>query len=675
LLLRGKKEKAGVYVQSNNQVFKELTVMKRIITILLFAALAFGMVGCACTQDSRKCLELCQTALDKAQQMEQSCENYAKQAQTAAMKAEAAARRNEAAADRSENIFMKPVIEPERVKKKILKTPLFWNLLAQKKPYEPLEVLKKSNTYTIVLDLSALEYPFKKITTKRPGKGIIDLIIDKLTDSDEIKLSAYLLPDTKYFENPGTSKRIENLTINVKKIRDFEDPRITPGKIMDHLRDKGKDSEYVFGHVELQLQTKENADSGWGSVAVVLFDKNSKRPLDEIVTHFCIEKCDAKKKPKTAPTSLKGIDTINAADEGSSLPDASLYFLEFEESIHGVFCDNSDSSVQDLNCFSWHTPNNIASLNNTIKRIATDLDPISSETQLDNIGDQISSLLFPEDDTLYKRFKVFVSKKIEEAKSSPKRPSIFLRVVTSGGQLAPFLPLGLASFNYKEGQKAILGEHFRIVSPLPVQSYSIKKDCISERVALLPPQNITDIHLSWAIKGMGSVPALGGKPYNDLIDFRKNYLQNPSITEMPTALFILSHHDNNVIYFENRKQCSISAQQIRHHFASPSISILNTCGTSVPDSSEFVYNLNSHGVETVIATSSSMDAFTAGKFFYCINQYLLANKANRDYAVSLLFDDAIKCLWEERNSFNTQIGANAFKYVLLGNGDVPLCLE
>ena len=82
--------------------------MKRIIAVLFVVAFAFTLVsGCACTQDAKKCTELCQAALDKAQQVEQSCANYAKQAEAAAMKAEAAARRAEAAAQKCEDIFMK----------------------------------------------------------------------------------------------------------------------------------------------------------------------------------------------------------------------------------------------------------------------------------------------------------------------------------------------------------------------------------------------------------------------------------------------------------------------------------------------------------------------------------------------------------------------------------------
>jgi hypothetical protein len=81
--------------------------MKRIMAVMMMVALAFTMIsGCACG-DAKKCTELCQAALDKASQVEQSCANYAKQAEAAAMKADAAARRAEAAAQKCEDIFMK----------------------------------------------------------------------------------------------------------------------------------------------------------------------------------------------------------------------------------------------------------------------------------------------------------------------------------------------------------------------------------------------------------------------------------------------------------------------------------------------------------------------------------------------------------------------------------------
>ncbi|MBP8645020.1 MAG: hypothetical protein KBH99_02730 [Syntrophobacteraceae bacterium] len=82
--------------------------MKRTLGVLLVLALAFTMVsGCACTDDAKKCQELCQAALDKAQAIEASCSASAKAAEAAAARAEAAARRAEAAADKAESIFMK----------------------------------------------------------------------------------------------------------------------------------------------------------------------------------------------------------------------------------------------------------------------------------------------------------------------------------------------------------------------------------------------------------------------------------------------------------------------------------------------------------------------------------------------------------------------------------------
>ncbi|MGV8074495.1 MAG: hypothetical protein AB2L11_08070 [Syntrophobacteraceae bacterium] len=81
--------------------------MKRIMVVFMMLAFAFTVIsGCACGQKN-KCEELCQSALDKAQSVEQSCASYAKQAEAAAQRAEAAARRAEAAADKAEAAFKK----------------------------------------------------------------------------------------------------------------------------------------------------------------------------------------------------------------------------------------------------------------------------------------------------------------------------------------------------------------------------------------------------------------------------------------------------------------------------------------------------------------------------------------------------------------------------------------
>ncbi len=82
--------------------------MKRIVAVLFVVALAFTMIsGCACSNDAKKCTELCQAALDKAQAIEQQCTASARAAEAAAMRAENAARRAEAAADKCESIFKK----------------------------------------------------------------------------------------------------------------------------------------------------------------------------------------------------------------------------------------------------------------------------------------------------------------------------------------------------------------------------------------------------------------------------------------------------------------------------------------------------------------------------------------------------------------------------------------
>jgi hypothetical protein len=79
--------------------------MKRIVAVMFIVALAFTMISGCCNNDAVKCQELCQSAMDKAASIEQSCTASARAAQAAAMRAENAARRAEAAAEKCEAMF------------------------------------------------------------------------------------------------------------------------------------------------------------------------------------------------------------------------------------------------------------------------------------------------------------------------------------------------------------------------------------------------------------------------------------------------------------------------------------------------------------------------------------------------------------------------------------------
>ncbi len=81
--------------------------MKRIVAVLFVVALAFTMISGCASPDAKRCTELCQAAMDKAQAIEQQCTASARAAEAAAMRAENAARRAEAAADKCESIFKK----------------------------------------------------------------------------------------------------------------------------------------------------------------------------------------------------------------------------------------------------------------------------------------------------------------------------------------------------------------------------------------------------------------------------------------------------------------------------------------------------------------------------------------------------------------------------------------
>jgi hypothetical protein len=89
-----------------------------------------------------------------------------------------------------------------------------------------------------------------------------------------------------------------------------------------------------------------------------------------------------------------------------------------------------------------------------------------------------------------------------------------------------------------------------------------------------------------------------------------------------------------------------------------------------------IRKLNNLGVESIIATSSSVDAGMAGKFCQCMDEQLMKNRTNQEYTISDMYSDCIlNCLWEKEYVYEDtkkQYGANALKYILLGNGNLRL---
>jgi hypothetical protein len=141
------------------------------------------------------------------------------------------------------------------------------------------------------------------------------------------------------------------------------------------------------------------------------------------------------------------------------------------------------------------------------------------------------------------------------------------------------------------------------------------------------------------------------------------------------AVMILSHHENNSLFID-RSISSIFAPIIAMTFGTPSIAIINACGTANPGAFEFVKDFNNHGVFTVIASSVEVDARMAGDFLKSLVDEINDHASDQTYTIDRGVYDALLSLRNQLDDSDTPVpyGARALVYGLIGNGNVRFCV-
>jgi len=569
---------------------------------------------------------------------------------------------------------------------------VFWNLWADRGKeniqYEPIyDSLEKGKRYNIVFDLSAFEYRWKKMTTLggQVSSATSEAIKQTLADryADRMLILAFSLPDTTYFEKPNDQNIRKNMIIDLDKIRiiqerkdKFRDDNVD-NKWLDIVESNKEESVYVFGHTVFSLTTRKDCQDGWASVAIVLFHEN--RPIDEMKAVFCIGKCKEEERPKInyKPSSFEFLS------EKSHPPDGSLYLLELEKGkLVGLFCTESSDPGLHINCTNLDNDLNKVSMDKQMNKIFSELGKYDSEEALKRTGKTLMENIFGNEiQPAYKIFKSFVRKKIIATKSSKTRPSLFVRVVTGDGEVSPYIPYGLLliTADNDDDTAFFLGQHFRVITPLPQrQSYAYNQNCISNYVAFLPPEHTDNQPLALANLGMSdALDVLNAHKFMSIKQIN-DYLKNKTLISSPTILLIQSHHAEDRIYWTQESNY-IAPGDFLFPFGSPSIAILNACETSANDEDGFVKQLNSLGVDAVVATSSQVNGYMTGRFVFCLRKILEESKNTKTLALSQLFHDAtVRCLWSETNEaglMKQKFKANALKYILLGNGDLRICTK
>lgn len=563
---------------------------------------------------------------------------------------------------------------------------LVWNLWAEKEDgpwFQPQLHLEPNTRYRIALHLSWFKYREEQdgVQSWEGDPELQQSIVKWLKDTlkTKITLEAFLLYDGLYFE--PLQERVIDFEIQLQKIRTFwKDKAARIDRDAFAIMAEGGDPAFIFGHTVFEVQTRGR--EGWASLGIVLFHEG--RPIDEITARFCIGRCDGS---HLLTQTLRGIDSLAVAAKPTPLPDASLYFLEVEAGhLHGVFRRNDIRSVKSAmeNYKVWAVTRSpigfMSYLENTWLPAVKDA---KDDATLLQRGTEFLELLFPSynEDAREAQaaFQAFVKARVRQPGQSilETPPSLFVRIVTRSPDPPPLIPLGLLVVETPEGKKDFLGFHFRVEVPMEIQTYESRLQCPSHWVTVLPSERRSD-DLGKAVLRMGSTydqwrqRSPLAQPFDSMTAFG-DWLRNPSVEEPPTALWILSHHTRNTLSYSNVDL--MLSTSVQRRFKEPSIVILNGCATAGPGAADLIRHFNRVGIETVVATSSEVDAEMAGDFFRCFNDLLQKNRDTSPYPIAQAYFETLQYLRNQKPSrLNAQkYGASVLKYVLLGNGNLRLC--
>jgi hypothetical protein len=164
----------------------------------------------------------------------------------------------------------------------------------------------------------------------------------------------------------------------------------------------------------------------------------------------------------------------------------------------------------------------------------------------------------------------------------------------------------------------------------------------------------------------------------------KKWFNAEGDNKKPVALFVLSHHYEDSLFYDPAH--GLTSSMINRTFVRPSFVVLNACRTVSKSKNGIVSKLDEQGVDAVIASLTNASAPMAGVFYRCFNHVLTDQAAEDSPTLADVFAKTIECVKAapridtiDDNGKETlgsgSYGANAYKYTLLGNGNIRVCLD
>ena len=577
--------------------------------------------------------------------------------------------------------------------------PYFWNAWADQLPdqrdpvaphFKPVPYLKPGARYVVSVDLAGIPYYGEGLIDVPSGEEFRDVVTRFLAvpQLKQLRLRPVLLTDGKLIRS--RRQVLGDFEIDLERIRRYmrSQPSETPWAVMDKLR-RGEDVAAVFGRLSFEIETTEAVGST--VIGLSFWDAASGRPIEELSLPFCVQHpgeldCES---GAASGVSLGGhavVDTgANTAQRRG--PAAALLVVELSPGwVAGVFKRNDIEEDGSLGSYRvWRiaddTEEFLAELAQVQKNFGLVVgDPVG-------VGQSLTNLLFPVGDAQARAareaLRAFSEGQRERQPFAPEPPVFFVRVVLGRSGVPALYPLGL--MNLSDDESAFLGYRFRVDAPLPWQDYRPDPArCADHWIPVLPP-GTHDPELEAARERLAERLEIGPRGttfrasarfgivpvYNDMKKFRR-WLGDSEGEVGGAIVVVLSHHDDNAIFFDKR-QAVVYSRNVARQFQEPSIVILSGCSTGQIGASSLLAQLNTRGVDAAIATNTGISGRLAGDFLNCLGRTL--DSADATIEIADAFWATQRCLYELRAEDGGErlYGARVLSFSLAGNPSLALC--